>query len=74
MTSNVLQNRAMEHLPAGLVFTGDAARQVRVSRQWLLEVRRDANIQCAMIGDYYLWTPAQIELAREIINKNGRKR
>ena len=49
--------------------TGDAARQLKVSRQWLIEIRHMANIPCMEIGGYFLWTPDQIELARQIIEK-----
>ena len=51
-------------------FTGDAARQLKVSRQWMIQLRHIANIPCLEIGGYYLWTPDQIEQARQIIEKN----
>jgi len=56
-----------------LKFSGDVARKLKISRQWLLEVRREANIPCLMLGDYFLWSPEQIEQARQIIEKRGVK-
>jgi len=50
-------------------FTGDAARQLKVSRQWLIEIRHMAKIPCLEIGGFYLWSPEHIDMARQIIEK-----
>ena len=67
----MLNTELAAHLKT-LKFTGDAARQLKVSRQWLLEIRRMANISCLQVGDFYLWSPEQIEQARQIIQKGKR--